>query len=171
MEEFREAARKRVKELEEKIEKKEVPNFSRDEIRGTGSTAAEYQKVKDQVLKFIQPCHNWFPTITKIEKVTNLELEKKFEAAKSTAFGDYIDTKFHGTSTDALKGIIRKGFRMPDAKSSHLQKTWYVRSRNLLRHGFVQERDRRFTPKVLRSFCSVKLFLESPSQSSRLTAL
>ena len=81
MEEFRETAKKKVKELEEKIEKKEIPSFSRDEIRGTGPTAAEYQKVKDQVLKFIRPFHNWFPTITKIERVTNLELEKKFEAA------------------------------------------------------------------------------------------
>ena len=115
MEEFREAARKRVKELEEKIEKKEIPSFSRDELRGKGPTAAEYQKVKDQVLKFIQPCHNWFPTIIKIERVTNLELEKKFEGAKSRAFGDYIDTKFHGTSDNGLKDIIRKGFRMPEA--------------------------------------------------------
>ena len=115
MKEFREAAKKRVKELEEKIEKKEIPNFSRDEIRGTGPTAAEYQKVKDQVLKFIQPCHKWFPTITKIEKVTNLELERKFEAAKSRASGDYIDTKFHGTSDDGVKGIVRKGFKMPEA--------------------------------------------------------
>ena len=114
MKEFREAARKRVKELEEKIEKKEIPSFSRDELRSTGSTAAEYQKVKDQVLKFIQPCHNWFPTITKIERVTNLELEKKFEGAKSRAFGDYIDTKFHGTSGKSLKEIIKKGFKMPE---------------------------------------------------------
>ena len=122
MKEFREAARKRVKDLKEKIEKKEIPNFSRDEIRGTGSTAAEYQKVKDQVLKFIEPCHNWFPTITKIEKVTNLELEKKFEAAKSRAFGDYIDTKFHGTSNEALEDIITNGFRMPEPDHLPLKK-------------------------------------------------
>ena len=115
MEDFHKAAKQRVKELEEKIEKKEIPSFSRDELRSTGPTAAEYQKVEDQVLKFIQTCHNWFPTITKIERVTNLELEKKFEGAKSRAFGDYIDTKFHGTSDNGLKNIIRKGFRMPEA--------------------------------------------------------
>ena len=115
MHEFREAARKRVKELEEKIKNKAIPTFSWDEIRGSGATAAEYQKVKDQVLKFIQPCHKWFPTITKIEKITNLELEKKFEAAKSRASGDYIDTKFHGTSDSGVKGIVRKGFKMPEA--------------------------------------------------------
>ena len=114
MEEFREAARKKVKELEEKIASKKIPTFFRQEIRGSGSTAAEYQKVEDQVLKFIQPCHHWFPKITKIEKVTNLILEQKFEAAKSKAFGDYIDTKFHDTSNNALKNIVKTGFRMPN---------------------------------------------------------
>ena len=113
IEEFHETAKKRVKELEEKIKKKTISTFSWKKIRSSGATAAEYQKVEDQVLKFIQPCH-WFPKITKIEKVTNLVLEKKFEAAKSKAFGDYIDTKFHGTSNNALKNIIKKGFRMPD---------------------------------------------------------
>ena len=116
MEKFREAAMRRVKELEKKIKKKEIPKFFRDEIRDTGSTAAEYQKVKDQVLNFIQPCHHWFPSITKIEKVTNLELEKKFEVAKSKAFGDHIDIKFHGTSNNNLNNIIKDGFKMPDQK-------------------------------------------------------
>ena len=116
LEKFREAARKRVKEIEEKIQKKEIPTFSQDKLHNTGPSAAEYQKVEDQVLKFIQPCHHWFPKITRIEKVTNLELEKSFEMAKSKAFGDYIDTKFHGTSNNALRNIIKKGFKMPDPK-------------------------------------------------------
>ena len=113
MEESRERAKKRVKELEEKIKAQDIPNFSRDELCSTGSTAAEYQKVKDQVIKFIQPCQQWFPTITKIERVTNLELEKKFELAKSKAFGDHIDTKFHGTSNNDLTKTIKKGLKMP----------------------------------------------------------
>ena len=116
LEKFREAARNRVKDLEEKIQKKEIPTFSRDELHNTGHSAAEYQKVEDQVLKFIQPCHHWFPKITRIEKVTNLELEKNFEVAKSKAFGEYIDTKFHGTSNNALRNIIKNGFKMPDPK-------------------------------------------------------
>ncbi|XP_046847641.1 NFX1-type zinc finger-containing protein 1-like [Xenia sp. Carnegie-2017] len=116
IEEFHAVAKMRVNELEEKINNAHIPKFSRDELRASGSTAAEYQKVKDQVMKFIQPCHKWFPRITKIEKVTNLELEKNFETAKSKAFGDYIDTKFHGTSKEALRNIVRKGFKMPSAK-------------------------------------------------------
>ncbi len=125
MEKFREDATKRVKELERKIKKKHIPNFSRDEIHGTGPTAAEFQKVKDQVLKFILPCHNWFPKITKIERVTNLELEKKFEVAKSKAFGDHIDTKFHGTSNNNLNNIIKNGFRMPDQNPSTAKRGMY----------------------------------------------
>ena len=111
---FHEKAKKRVKDLEEKIAKKLVPIFSIDEISSTGQDSAEYQKVKDKVEKFVQPMHQWFPNITKIEKVTNLHLEKKFEVAKSKAFGDHIDDKFHGTSDEGVQGITTDGFRMPD---------------------------------------------------------
>ena len=64
---FREDAIKRVKELEDKIAKKAVPTFSIDPISPTGPTAAEYQMVNDQVVKYVQPMHNWFPKVTKIE--------------------------------------------------------------------------------------------------------
>ena len=118
MKAFRKAAQDKYYELEESMKKKEIPKFSRHELHDTGPTAAEYRKVNDQVLNFIKPCHLWFPTITKIEKVTNLELEQKFEAAKFRAFGDYIDTKFHGTSNEGVKSIITKGFKMPEANPS-----------------------------------------------------
>ena len=114
MKKFHEAAKKRVKELEDKISKDPVKTFSIDEISPTGSDSAEYQKVNDKVVKFVQPMHNWFPKVTKIEKVINLELEKKFEAAKSKAFGDHIDEKFHGTDDNGVRGITKDGFRMPD---------------------------------------------------------
>ena len=114
MAKFHEDAKKRAKDLEAKIANKVVPTFSIDRLDPSGPTAAEYQHAKDQVERFIQPCHQWFPTVTNIEKVTNLVLEKKFEEAKSKAFGDYIDTKFHGTSDDGVKGITKDGFRMPD---------------------------------------------------------
>ena len=116
MKRFHATAEQRVKELKAKISKKVIPVFSRDPIHKSGATAAEYQKVEDQVMKFIQPSHNWYPSVTKIEKVTNLELEKKFEEAKSKAFGDHIDTKFHGTSNEGVDGITKNGFKMPPAK-------------------------------------------------------
>ncbi|XP_046848921.1 NFX1-type zinc finger-containing protein 1-like [Xenia sp. Carnegie-2017] len=119
MKEFRAAAKMRVNELEgkiNKINKEDIPKFSKDELHASGPTAAEYQKVKDQVLTFFQPCFNWFPRITKIDKVTNLTLEKNFESAKSKAFGDYIDTKVYDTSTKNLESIVREGFKMPPAK-------------------------------------------------------
>jgi hypothetical protein len=111
---FQEDAKKRVEDLEDKISKNLVTIFSIDEISPTGPDSAEYQMVNDKVVKFVLPMHNWFPKVTKIEKVTNLNLEKKFEAAKSKAFGVHIDEKFHGTSDDGVKGITKDGFRMPD---------------------------------------------------------
>ena len=118
LKEFKRKAKARVRHLEAKITKKDIPRFLVQEIYSTEATAAEYMKVQDQVTKFIQPCHKWFPAITKIEKVTNLDLEKKFEEAKTRAFGDYIDTKFHGTSDKGVKGITKNGFRLPDENPS-----------------------------------------------------
>jgi hypothetical protein len=115
MQEFHKTAKKRVKELQEKIKNKTIPTFSWEKIRGSGTTAAENQKVEHQVLTFIQLCHHWFPKITKIEKVPILFWKRNGEAAKSRVFGDYIDKKFYGTSNNALKNIIKKGFRiLPD---------------------------------------------------------
>ena len=114
MKKFHEDAKKRVKYLEDKIIKKTVPTFSIDAISSSGPTAAEYQKVNDLVVKFVLPMHNWSPKVTRIEKVTNLVLEKKFEEAKSVAFGDHIDAKFHGTDDNGVRGITKDGFRMPD---------------------------------------------------------
>jgi hypothetical protein len=114
MKKFHEDAKKRVKDLEDKISKKAVPTFSVDPMSRSGPTAAEFQMVNDLVVKFVLPMHNWFPKVTKIEKITNLVLEKKFEEAKSRAFGDYIDTKFHGTDDNGVRGITKDGFRMPD---------------------------------------------------------
>ena len=110
---FRKEAEKEAKAIADRIEKKEESEFSIDEISSSGEDSAEYTMVKDQVMKFIQPMHQWFPEIVKIEKVTNLVLQKKFEEAKTKAFGDFICMKFHGTSDEGVKGITKDGFRMP----------------------------------------------------------
>ena len=114
METFHEDAKNKVKDLEDKIAKNPLAVYSIDEISPTGTDSAEYQKVNDKVVKFVQPMHNWFPKVTKIERVTNLKLEKKFNEAKAKAFGHHIDEKFHGTSDEGVKGITKDGFRMPD---------------------------------------------------------
>ena len=61
----------------------------------------------------IKEMHEWMPLITKIEKVQNLQLEKLYLRAKSTAFGHLEIDLFHGTSDDGVKGIVENGFRMP----------------------------------------------------------
>ncbi|XP_048576294.1 uncharacterized protein LOC5506123 [Nematostella vectensis] len=114
MKQFHKMAKKRIEAIEKKISIEEEKYFFCDEIFRDGAGSAEFQKVEDQVLKYIQPCHNWYPTVHKIEKVTNLKLEKRFEEAKSRAFGDNIDTKFHGTSDEGVAGITRDGFKLPD---------------------------------------------------------
>jgi hypothetical protein len=90
-----------------------LSTFQRTELHKTGPTASEYMDIGDKVLKYIQPMHNWFPTIEKIERVFNLELEKKFEEAKTEAFGMHVGEKFHGTGAEGVKNIPKKGFRLP----------------------------------------------------------
>ena len=111
---FRHKATMKIKEYTRQLASN--PNlikFQKTELSKTGSTAPEFQDVADKVLKYIQLMHNWFPTIKKIEKVTNFELEQKFEEAKARAFGTHIALKFHGTSIVGVKNIPKEGFNLP----------------------------------------------------------
>ena len=91
------------------------PSFtsaSLKEVKSTGDSASEYFNVEDKVKRYIQPDHNWFPHITKIEKVNNSNLELKFYRRRlMLCDGTRIESKFHGT--DAIDNIIQEGFRMP----------------------------------------------------------
>jgi hypothetical protein len=88
------------------------------EIRNTdAATKAEYLKVADRVLRFIQPMHNWYPDITKIERVVNTALEANFEAAKRNAFTQSTDYKFHGTSEGASRASARTASASPRLQS------------------------------------------------------
>ena len=109
----RSQAQKRVKQLEEELKQKNTQRFFRKELHNKGDTKAEYLKVEDMMLKYTQDMHNFFPTVTKIEKVVNKELELKFQKALTTVHGDHVDHKFHGTTNEGVEGIIRNGFRMP----------------------------------------------------------
>ena len=99
-----------IKKLEEQMKREQplkIVPLSKTE------SSAEYLKIEDSIMKSIIPLHNWLPTITKIEKVTNLVQEKKFELAKLNVLGDYEDHKFHGTDNAGVKGITENGFRLP----------------------------------------------------------
>ncbi len=110
----KENARKRREEILEQLKNATV-TFSREVILDDKDTKAEFTRVLDRVMNYIQVMHNWNPRIVKIEKVKNLKLEAKFEAAKMRSVGDFEDLKFHGTSNEGVEGIIRDGFRMPGA--------------------------------------------------------
>eukprot|EP01089_Gocevia_fonbrunei_P021983 TRINITY_DN8714_c0_g1_i1.p1 TRINITY_DN8714_c0_g1~~TRINITY_DN8714_c0_g1_i1.p1 ORF type:complete len:447 (-),score=83.28 TRINITY_DN8714_c0_g1_i1:46-1290(-) len=74
----------------------------------------EYNEVKDRVEKFIQLDHNKTLTVTKIEKIINTELEKKYNERKlQLKKPNNTSLKFHGTSNEACTGIIEHGFRLP----------------------------------------------------------
>ena len=82
---------------------------------------AEFIHAQDMVLKFIQPTHRWYPRIDNIEKVTNLELSVKFfESISKMIEPSYIVEKFHGTSEEGVRGIIREGFRLPESKGKNM---------------------------------------------------
>ena len=82
------------------------------EILDQGDTSAEYLKVHDAVMRNIVQVHNWWPRITKIEKVTNPKVNIKYEETRLKLKGDYEDLKFHGTGEDGVKGISESRFRM-----------------------------------------------------------
>ena len=116
MRKFRDAANKKIKELQKEVSKTNcVKGRVLSEIKRGRDTLAEFQKVEDLVQKFIQPMHNWLPTVTQIQRVRNMELEEKFEKAKLKSFGDFIDDKFHGTDNAGVEGITTNGFRLPEA--------------------------------------------------------
>ena len=82
---------------------------------------AEFIHAQDMVLKFIQPTHNWYPTISFIEKVTNLELSVKFfESVSQLLDPSYVTEKFHGTSEAGVNGIIKDGFRLPNSNGKNM---------------------------------------------------
>ncbi|MEM7298745.1 MAG: DEAD/DEAH box helicase, partial [Bacteroidota bacterium] len=70
-------------------------------------THTEYLDVEDRVKKYIQPGHNWYPRVEKIEKVVNRELRIKFLKCSTQLFDHepQVSLKFHGTSTEGVDGI------------------------------------------------------------------
>jgi len=91
----------------------QVPEFELIELDKV-KYQAEFNDVRDRVLNYIKPMHNWRPNISKIEKISNAALEKKFNAAKTKCAGSYVALKFHGTGRDGIEKIPREGFKMPD---------------------------------------------------------
>jgi hypothetical protein len=100
-------AKLRVKLLEEQI-KKTGTVLSRKTL----DEGPEFMSVCDRVTKYVLPMHNWYPNVTKVEKVHNLWLEKEYAKYKATAVGEHEDLKFHGTDDIGVNGIVSNGFRL-----------------------------------------------------------
>ena len=103
-----------IETLNDKVEDKPV---SREVLSPEGDTASEYYDVEDRVKKYIQPGHNWFPIVSKIEKVHNTQQEIKWlEMKLKVNDHKHVERKFHGTTKAAMESIIEEGFRVPATK-------------------------------------------------------
>ena len=113
-EEAIEAAKREAAKQIAELKKSGSKDVLRQDLYPKGDTASEYYDTADRVKKYIQPGHDWFPMIIKIEKVINSHLEVKWLERKSELFYPRrSELKFHGTSVDGVEGIIKTGFRMP----------------------------------------------------------
>ena len=111
----REAAKKELQEFKEKHETLDCHCM---DLTREGDTASEYFDVEDRVKKYIQPGHDWFPRVTRVEKITNLKLQMQWIEAKSEMFDPLrSELKFHGTDQQSIKNIVKDGFKLPRKKS------------------------------------------------------
>jgi hypothetical protein len=160
-------ARLRLRKLQQQIE---AERGTLKVTRLDKNQDAEYLAVFDRVTKYVLPMHNWYPQITLIEKVQNLDLEMKYEEFRAGAFGDHEDRKFHGTDDAGVQGITRNGFRIGKAgmygagiyfatdSSKSSQEIYTKKSNKLLlckvflgRAKIVTKADSSLTGKLLRS--------------------
>ena len=114
-------ARQAIKKLEERAANSN-DDMSIVKLDKNGGSSAEYQEIEDFVIKNIVPMHKWWPTVEKIEKVTNWKVEKKYEEAKlkMKSMTMYAARKFHGTSNEGVKGITENGFRLPNPSNDNM---------------------------------------------------
>ncbi len=91
--------------------------FSLDEI---DKDSPEFFKVRDKVINYIKPQHNWYRDVVRVDKITNYKLERAFYEAKSKALSDYTDELFHGTGSEGIAGIPRNGFRLPSPSANNM---------------------------------------------------
>ena len=124
VEQSKKVAQQKIKDWEKKIADGEGFKLV-DIVKDGTSTAAKYLAVEDKVLKYIQPVHNWYPRITKIEEIVNPKLELKFERAKLKCFDNYIDQKFHGTQEVGIENIPKEGFRQPKPPAQGTRPSMY----------------------------------------------
>ncbi len=90
--------------------------FKIENIDPVGPESWIFNDIKNQTEKYVKDRHQQFPHVSKVEKIINLEREKKFAEAKTKLIGDpsEITKKFHGTSEEGLKNIPKDGFRLPN---------------------------------------------------------
>ena len=125
--EEREKAERERREMEERAAReceqilsevrKMPPQLQKHDLQKHGADAVEYMQVVDRAERYAQSDHGSAIVVSRIEKVTNPLLEKKFLAAKLRLKSGVLEPKmqrlFHGTAAEGVEGIPKTGFRLP----------------------------------------------------------
>ena len=89
---------------------------TRRELRPVDDDAVEYYTVCELTEKSVQSGNTWRPLVTKIEKVNNHKLTKRWLEAKSkmTSPQSEAPLKFHCADHESIESILKNGFRLPE---------------------------------------------------------
>ena len=104
--------------------RRQPPELQKRDLQRCGADAVEFMQVADRAERYAQGDHATAIIVTRIEKVSNPQLEARFLEAKmqleSGATNCQLQQLFHGTSTEGVEGITRTGFRLPEKSEDNM---------------------------------------------------
>eukprot|EP00658_Telonema_sp_P-2_P059095 TRINITY_DN4779_c0_g1_i1.p1 TRINITY_DN4779_c0_g1~~TRINITY_DN4779_c0_g1_i1.p1 ORF type:complete len:856 (+),score=115.95 TRINITY_DN4779_c0_g1_i1:214-2781(+) len=117
IEQLEAAARRKCEELCDYISKQpSEPTIV--ELSKHGEHVVEFVQVMDRTEKYVQADHNIPIVVSRIQKITNPQLELEFIQAQMGLHSGPLQLNsqmlFHGTGPEGVEGIPRTGFRDPD---------------------------------------------------------
>jgi len=101
--------------VEQQIKKIEMTNVECVELLRQGETLRDYVDVEDQLKKYVQSGHNWYPQVKKIEEVKNPDLKIRFVKMSAELFDREPQAvkRFYRTSNEDVDKLVKAKFRLP----------------------------------------------------------
>jgi len=100
------------------------PQPTRVDLKMHGEDAVEFMRVLDRTERYVQADHGKAIVVSRVEKVVNPELERKFYDAKlrlqSGVADGVVMELWHGTGEGGVEGIPRTGFRLPEWSENNM---------------------------------------------------
>ncbi|KAJ3044880.1 NFX1-type zinc finger-containing protein 1 [Rhizophlyctis rosea] len=120
-----EEVKKQIAEKVRELDRKAADSSKIEVVRTVldpKANAHDFNQMKDLVEKYIQPAHGVYFTVVKVERVVNLELERRFWEARKSMIDPVPEPvqKFHGTSDEGVVGITTNGFNLPAADKNNM---------------------------------------------------